>query len=151
MDGVKVYLIGHGYAPVFRVTDQAGRVLFDQAVPFTYDPGRLPALASGIAAIAGLLLSFLVRRRRVFIRAEAIGPDGCPAGARTVVEAGAIARSDTGGGFGGEFAELTTEFRSAHGVAAVPGGHAAPDPDTGAAGASPVTLGGPSGPGDERN
>ena len=34
VDGVKVYLIGHGYAPVFKVTDGTGKVVFDQPVPF---------------------------------------------------------------------------------------------------------------------
>ena len=34
VDGVKVYLIGHGYAPVFKVTDGTGSVVFDQPVPF---------------------------------------------------------------------------------------------------------------------
>ena len=34
VDGTKVYLIGHGYAPVFRVTDGTGKVVFDQPVPF---------------------------------------------------------------------------------------------------------------------
>ena len=34
----------------------------------TYDPGQLPALISAIVALAGLLLSFLVRRRRIFVR-----------------------------------------------------------------------------------
>ena len=34
VDGVKVFLIGHGYAPVFRVTDGTGRVVFDGPVPF---------------------------------------------------------------------------------------------------------------------
>ena len=34
VDGAKVYLIGHGYAPVFRVTDARGQVLYDQATPF---------------------------------------------------------------------------------------------------------------------
>ena len=39
------------------------------SLAITYDPGQLPALVAGIAALAGLLLSFLVRRRRVFVRA----------------------------------------------------------------------------------
>ena len=34
VDGVRVFLIGHGYAPVFRVTDGTGRVVFDGPVPF---------------------------------------------------------------------------------------------------------------------
>ena len=189
VDGVQVFLVGHGYAPVFRVTDGSGRVVFDSPVPFvpveqagltsegvikvpdaapdelgfagvflptavdingrlqsafpaalvprvslvsyagdlgldtgqpqsvfqletahlrrlpiaprplapgqsmrlpgnagtltftgyrqwaslaiTYDPGQLPALISGITAIAGLLLSFAIRRRRVFVRTAA--------------------------------------------------------------------------------
>ena len=34
VDGAKVYLIGHGYAPVFKVTDTHGKVVYDQATPF---------------------------------------------------------------------------------------------------------------------
>src|SRR6516165_1330982 len=34
VDGAKVYLIGHGYAPVFKVTDARGQVVYDQATPF---------------------------------------------------------------------------------------------------------------------
>ena len=33
VDSVKVYLIGHGFAPVFRVTDAQGKVVYDQATP----------------------------------------------------------------------------------------------------------------------
>jgi len=223
VDGVKVYLIGHGYAPVFKVTDGAGKVVFDQPVPFiavntsgltsegvvkvpdakpdqlgfagvflptavdaggtlesvfpaplnprvslisyrgnlgmnsgpsqsvyslntagltelpvaprplapgqsiklpggagtltfagyrqwaslaiTYDPGQVPALIAGLAALAGLLLSFFIRRRRMFVRAYP-GPDG-----RTVVDVGGLARSDPAGGFDEEFARLAEEFR----------------------------------------
>jgi cytochrome c biogenesis protein len=223
VDGAKVYLIGHGYAPVFKITDRKGHLAFDQAVPFlaadnvnytsegvikvpdaspqqlgfigvflptavdqngqltsvfpapfnpvvslvsyagdlgeengapqsvyqldtakmhrlpvaprplepgqsvrlpnglgtltyagvkqyasiavTYDPGRLPALISAIFAIAGLLLSFLVRRRRVFVRATRAE--------RTTVEIGGLARSDVAGGFEEEFAELAESLRTA--------------------------------------
>jgi cytochrome c biogenesis protein len=223
VDGVSVYLIGHGYAPEFRVTDGAGHVVFNGAVPFipveqsgftsegvvkvpdaspaqlgfagvflpsaadehgrlvsvfpsplqprvslvsyagnlglndgesqsvyqldlssmhrlavaprplavgqsitlpgkagkltftgfrqwaslaiTYDPGQLPALISASVALAGLILSFLVRRRRVFVRAVP-GPDG-----RTVVDVGGLARSDAAGGFEVEFAELARDLR----------------------------------------
>ena len=74
----------------------------------TYDPGQLPALISGIAALAGLILSFLVRRRRVFVRAMP-GTDG-----GTEVSVGGLARSDAAGGFDTEFAELTRLLRAEH-------------------------------------
>ena len=226
VDSTKVYLIGHGYAPVFRVTDGRGKVVYDQATPFlpadqstylsegvvkapdakpqqlgfagvflptavdvngqlesafpapyqpavsmipysgnlglnsgvpqsvyqlnttamqriavpaqvltagqsmklpggegtltylgykqwatiqvTYDPGQLPALISGIVALAGLVLSFLVRRRRIFVRAHR-GDSG-----RTVVDVGGLARSDVGGGFEAEFNELAAALQSVH-------------------------------------
>jgi cytochrome c biogenesis protein len=225
VDGVRVFIIGHGYAPVFRVTDGTGKVVFDQPVPFiavntsgltstgvvkvpdahpdqlgfagvflptavdvngqlesafpapldprvslvsykgnlgmdsgppqsvytlntagltqlpvaprplavgqsiklpggagtltftgyrqwislaiTYDPGQLPALIAGLAALAGLLLSFFVRRRRVFVRAYP-GPDG-----RTVVDVGGLARSDPAGGFDEEFTGLARALEKA--------------------------------------
>jgi cytochrome c biogenesis protein len=243
VDGVRVFIIGHGYAPVFKVTDGTGKVVFDQAVPFvaadtatylsegvikvpnarprqlgfigvflptavdvggqlqsafpgpvnpavslvsyagnlglgsgvpqsvyqlntsamqrlpvsprplapgqsiklphgdgtltfagytqyitlaiTYDPGQIPALACALAAIAGLLLSFFVRRRRIFVRAAAAGPGtgpdagtgtGSDAGP-TVVHLGGLARSDAGGGFDTEFTELTEQIEGAIGSA----------------------------------
>jgi len=232
IDGAKVYLIGHGYAPEFRVTDARGRTVYDQATPFiagpsgnflsqgvvkvpdaqpeqlgftgvfvptavdvggtlesvfpaadnpvvsliayagnlgmntgapqsvyeldtsgmqrltaspqvlqpgqslklpggrgtitftgyvpwaslaiTHDPGQLPALICGIAALGGLLLSFMIRRRRVFVRARPApaGQDG------TVVQVGGLARTDASGGFEAEFASLAAELRSAHEQAA---------------------------------
>jgi cytochrome c biogenesis protein len=247
VDGVKVYLIGHGYAPVFKVTDGTGRVVFDQAVPFiaveqsgltstgvvkvpdaqprqlgfagvflpsavdiggqvvsdfpapdnpmvslvayagnlgmnggasqsvyqlntagltrlpvtprpltpgqsmklpggagtltftgyrqwvslaiTYDPGQVPALLAGLAALAGLLLSFFVRRRRVFVRAY----PGTAGG--TVVDVAGLVRSDAGGGFGDEFDVLAEALRAAHDGGAVP---AAAPASSGAA--SPADL-----------
>jgi cytochrome c biogenesis protein len=78
------------------------------SLAITYDPGQLPALISGFAALAGLILSFLVRRRRVFVRAVA-GPDG-----GTEVSVGGLARSDAAGGFDTEFAELSQLLRAEH-------------------------------------
>jgi cytochrome c biogenesis protein len=229
VDGAKVYLIGHGYAPVFKVTDAAGQVVYDQATPFisgssgnflsegvvkvpgaepeqlgftgvfvptaveingvlssafpaaefpvvsliayagnlglnngvpqsvyqldtdgmhkltaspqllapgqslklangqgtitftgyvpwvslaiTHDPGQLPALICGLAALAGLLLSFVVRRRRVFVRAHAAGPG-------STVQLGGLTRMDASGGFEEEFASLAAALRAAHDQAA---------------------------------
>jgi cytochrome c biogenesis protein len=237
VDGAKVYLIGHGYAPVFKVTDAGGQVVYDQATPFisgtsgnflsqgvvkvpdaqpeqlgfsgvfvptaievngvlqsafpapdnpvvsliayagdlglnsgvsqsvyqmdtagmhqlttapqlllkgqslklpggqgtitftgyvpwvslaiTHDPGQLPALICGIAALAGLLLSFMVRRRRVFVRARASGSaNGVPSGVQSTVQVGGLTRTDASGGFEDEFASLAAELRSAHDQAA---------------------------------
>jgi len=238
---VKVYLIGHGYAPVFRVTDGTGRVVFNGPVPFipvavnslmsegvvkvpdarpqqlgfagvflpttvdvggklnsafpapyrpavslvsfagnlgmnsgvpqsvyqlntaglhrlavrprplspgksillprgmgtltfsgyrqwislaiTYDPGQLPALIAAIAALAGLLVSFLVRRRRVFLRAVPA------AGGGSTVEFAGLARTESSETFGAEFADLSTELSAALGAAEGergPHGHALP-------------------------
>ncbi|GAA3234178.1 cytochrome c biogenesis protein ResB [Actinocorallia longicatena] len=50
----------------------------------THDPGRLPALISAALAIAGLVVSFMTRRRRVWVRAAA-ADDGS-----TVVEIGGL-------------------------------------------------------------
>jgi cytochrome c biogenesis protein len=76
------------------------------SLAITYDPGQLPALASAIAALAGLILSFLVRRRRVFVRAVAAA-DGS-----TRVTVGGLARSDAAGGFETEFVTLTGLLRA---------------------------------------
>jgi cytochrome c biogenesis protein len=226
VDGVKVFLIGHGYAPMFRVTDGAGKVVLDGAVPFipvetsgltsegaikvpdadpeqlgfvgvflpsaenvggqlesvfpapqnpivslvsyggnldmnsgasqsvytldtaglhrlpiapqplvvgqsmklpdglgtltytgyqqwislaiTYDPGQLPALVSGIVVLGGLLLSFMVRRRRVFVRAQPGEAGG------SVVDFGGLTRSDAAGGFEDEFSGLAAEISTLH-------------------------------------
>ena len=94
-----------------------GTITFTGYVPWvslaiTHDPGQLPALICGIAALGGLLLSFMIRRRRVFVRAR-----GRP-GSGTRVQVGGLARTDASGGFEAEFASLAAELRSAHEQAA---------------------------------
>jgi cytochrome c biogenesis protein len=84
------------------------------SLAITHDPGQLPALICGIASLGGLLLSFMIRRRRVFVRARS-GPS---AQNGTTVQVGGLARTDAGGGFETEFAGLAAELRSAHEQAA---------------------------------
>lgn len=40
VDGTKAFLTGHGYAPVIRVSDETGKVVFDKAVPFLPQDGN---------------------------------------------------------------------------------------------------------------
>jgi cytochrome c biogenesis protein len=72
----------------------AGSVTFDGyrqyiTIQVNHDPGRVPALAAGIVAILGIITSFLVRRRRVWVRARAAD------GGRTVVEIGGLTLGGT--------------------------------------------------------
>jgi cytochrome c biogenesis protein len=65
--------------------------------------------------VIGLIGSLSVRRRRVWVRTVATGPDpksGPHDGPRTVVEVGGLARSDSGN-FTDEFAALTQRLRNA--------------------------------------
>ena len=96
-----------------RLPDGAGTVTYlgyQQwiSLAITYDPGQLPALISGFAALAGLILSFLIRRRRVFVRAVSAS-DGS-----TEITVGGLARSDAAGGFEAEFTDLTELLRNEH-------------------------------------
>jgi cytochrome c biogenesis protein len=75
------------------------------SLAITYDPGQVPALVCGMLALGGLLLSFLVRRRRVFVRAVPAA-----SGNGSVVTVGGLARTDASGGFEEEFAELAAEL-----------------------------------------
>jgi cytochrome c biogenesis protein len=115
-----------------KLPDGAGTITYLGYQPWislaiTYDPGQLPALISGIVALAGLILSFLVRRRRVFVRALPAA-DGS-----TEVIVGGLARSDAAGGFDTEFTELAKLLRAEHagrpGPASAPGQLAEADED----------------------
>ena len=52
-----------------------------------YDPGKLLALGGAVAALAGLIASLMVRRRRVFVRVW-------PEGRRSVVSIGGMAKGE---------------------------------------------------------
>ncbi|MGK5551531.1 cytochrome c biogenesis protein ResB [Actinomadura kijaniata] len=73
----------------FQLPEGAGSITFDGVREWTtlsvnHDPGRMPALIAAILAVLGVVASFMVRRRRVWVRAVA-GDDG-----RTVVEVGGL-------------------------------------------------------------
>jgi cytochrome c biogenesis protein len=103
------------------------------SLAITYDPGQVPALFSAIAALAGLILSFLIRRRRLFVRATA-GPDGS-----TIVDLGGLARSDAAGGYETEFAELARELCADQGGSAFDQGAGPPGAPAAADQAEPVS------------
>ena len=102
------------------------------SLAITSDPGTLPALIAGMTALAGLLLSFFIRRRRMFVRAYC-GPDG-----NTVVDVGGLARSDAAGGFETEFTTLAAEISSAYRGSGVAVGGQGLEPGPGAGGDAPA-------------
>ena len=91
--------------------DDGTVVRFDKATPFvnlqvSHDPAQVWVLVSAMTMMAGLLVSLIVRRRRVWAR---ITPDG-PGTVR--VELGGLARTDNSG-WGGEFDSLTRRVAEA--------------------------------------
>ncbi|ETZ49682.1 resB-like family protein [Mycobacterium avium subsp. avium 2285 (R)] len=87
----------------------AGTVIrFDGAVPFvnlqvSHDPGQTWVLVFAVTMMAGLLVSLLVRRRRVWVR---LTPDAGGAPGTVNVELGGLARTDNSG-WGDEFERLS--------------------------------------------
>ncbi|MEW2358185.1 cytochrome c biogenesis protein ResB [Spirillospora sp. NPDC029432] len=109
----------------------AGSITFDgmrewAALSVNHDPGRMPALVAAILAVAGIVASFMVRRRRVWVRARA------GEGGRTVVEVGGL----TLGHPTPEFEDIVAALRGPQ----EPGTGERPEQRDGAdAGASPAT------------
>lgn len=87
----------------------AGTVIrFDGAVPFvnlqvSHDPGQTWVLVFAVTMMAGLPVSLLVRRRRVWVR---LTPDAGGAPGTVNVELGGLARTDNSG-WGDEFERLS--------------------------------------------
>lgn len=85
--------------------DDGTTIRFEGAVPFvnlqvSHDPAQVWVLISAMTMMAGLLVSLVVRRRRVWVRLEQAGPG-------TVnVELGGLARTDNSG-WGDEFEKIT--------------------------------------------
>jgi cytochrome c biogenesis protein len=88
--------------------DDGTVVRFDGAAPFvnlqvSHDPAQVWVLVFAMTMMGGLLVSLIVRRRRVWVRLQP-GPAG------TVnVELGGLARTDNSG-WGEEFERLTTRL-----------------------------------------
>ena len=92
--------------------DDGTVVRFDGATPFvnlqvSHDPGQFWVLVSALAMMAGLLVSLVVRRRRVWAR---ISPGPQPGTVN--VELGGLARTDNSG-WGSEFEKLTEVLEKA--------------------------------------
>ncbi|MCF6745620.1 cytochrome c biogenesis protein ResB [Blastococcus sp. KM273128] len=90
------------------------------ALQYSHDPGQLWVLGASIVLLGGLLGMLLLRRERVFARAEAAGDGG-----GTVLTLAALTR---GGGEGGSrFEALSDDLRDA--LAAAPPARTAPEPE----------------------
>jgi cytochrome c biogenesis protein len=95
-----------------KLPDGLGSITFDGFAEWAnfqvaHDPGKGLALASGLTALAGLMLSLAVRRRRIWVRVadEPVGQG------RTVVQAGGLGRSESGA-WGEEFQALVAALRA---------------------------------------
>ncbi|GII30704.1 cytochrome c biogenesis protein ResB [Planotetraspora mira] len=86
--------------------DGAGKIQFTGVKEWitlqtTRDPGRLPALGAAAAAVLGLVLSLMIRRRRVWVRMTD----------RKVTVGGLTRTEGDSGAFSEEFAELVSLLR----------------------------------------
>jgi cytochrome c biogenesis protein len=89
-------------------------VRFDRVTPFvnlqvSHDPGQLWVLVFALSMMAGLLVSLVIRRRRIWIRVTpcpAIGAANGDSTGTVNVELGGLARTDNSG-WGDEFERLT--------------------------------------------
>lgn len=96
--------------------DDGTTVRFDGAVPFinlqvSHDPAQVWVLIFAMSMMGGLLVSLVVRRRRVWVRVGAApaatsGAGPLPPGGTVSVELGGLARTDNSG-WGDEFERLT--------------------------------------------
>ncbi|KZS75403.1 cytochrome C biogenesis protein ResB [Mycobacterium kansasii] len=103
-----------------RLDQDGTTVRFDGAVPFvnlqvSHDPGQTWVLVFAVTMMAGLLVSLLVRRRRVWVR---ITPATDTPGTVNV-ELGGLARTDNSG-WGDEFERLTERLLAGFGESAAP-------------------------------
>ena len=95
--------------------DDGTVVRFDGAVPFinvqvSHDPAQVWVLVFALTMMAGLLVSLVVRRRRIWVRIEPTGPG------TVSVELGGLARTDNSG-WGDEFERITGRLLEGRDVA----------------------------------
>jgi cytochrome c biogenesis protein len=98
--------------------DDGAMVRFDGAVPFvnvqlSHDPAQVWVLVFALTMMGGLVVSLVVRRRRVWVR---IAPAGAPG--TVSVELGGLARTDNSG-WGDEFERLTQRLLAGQTASAV--------------------------------
>jgi cytochrome c biogenesis protein len=101
--------------------DDGTLVRFDGAVPFvnlqvSHDPGQVWVLVFALTMMAGLLVSLVIRRRRVWVRIAAAGSAtsdraSVPSECTVSVELGGLARTDNSG-WGDEFERLCERLLS---------------------------------------
>jgi cytochrome c biogenesis protein len=103
----KPLLIRLSPGQTFQLPGGRGSITFDTVrrwagLSVRYDPGKIIALVGAVAALAGLIASLTIRRRRVFVRVRpatsaGVGMGDDPAARRTVVTIGGLAKGeDTG-------------------------------------------------------
>lgn len=93
-----------------RLPDGLGSITFTGyrewvSLQVNSDPGKTWALLAALLAVAGLVISLGIRRRRVWVRARR------EEGRRTVVEIGGLTRTDAAGGFDEEFNRIADRIR----------------------------------------
>ncbi|MGI8328432.1 cytochrome c biogenesis protein ResB [Actinomadura scrupuli] len=120
--------------------DGAGSITFTGyqqwvSLALNHDPGRVPALAAAVIAIFGIVTSFLIRRRRVWVRASAAD------GGRTVVEVGGLALGNATAEFDDIVADLRQRVPAVEEPAGESSGDEASGPET-PAGESPGSASG---------
>lgn len=86
--------------------DDGTTVRFDGAkefvnLQFSYDPAQIWVLVFALSALGGLVVSLMIKRRRIWVRAYPADADGS-----AVVELGGLARTDQAG-WGDEFERVT--------------------------------------------
>jgi cytochrome c biogenesis protein len=103
----------------------AGTVVrFDGAVPFvnlqvSHDPGQTWVLVFAVTMMAGLLVSLVVRRRRVWVRLIPVTDRDGQAPGTVNVELGGLARTDNSG-WGDEFEKLSERLLDGLGGSSAP-------------------------------